>query len=119
MSTNLMRWLMPAALCMAGIAATAQTHPSAARRPDPLDAGASLPARADEPRFRPGRRGADDPAIPWREANDTVARIGGWRAYAREAHAPSPGASATARPPAPAGGSAQPARHGHAGHGTP
>ena len=24
--------------------------------------------------------------MPWRDANDTVGRIGGWRAYAREAH---------------------------------
>ncbi|PHV00186.1 hypothetical protein CSQ88_18620 [Iodobacter sp. BJB302] len=23
--------------------------------------------------------------IPWREANDTVAKIGGWRVYAKEA----------------------------------
>lgn len=27
----------------------------------------------------------DAKPIPWREANDTVGRIGGWQAYAREA----------------------------------
>ncbi len=26
----------------------------------------------------------DQPVQPWREANDLVGRIGGWRAYARE-----------------------------------
>lgn len=28
---------------------------------------------------------SDDKAAPWKEANDTVYRRGGWRAYAREA----------------------------------
>ncbi len=28
---------------------------------------------------------AEAPLTPWRESNDTVGRIGGWRAYAREA----------------------------------
>lgn len=33
-----------------------------------------------------GYQGFADPALaPWKEANDTVGRIGGWRAYAREA----------------------------------
>ena len=27
---------------------------------------------------------ADEPIQPWREANDRVGRIGGWRAYAKE-----------------------------------
>lgn len=27
---------------------------------------------------------ADEPVGPWREANDTVRRIGGWQAYGRE-----------------------------------
>ena len=30
---------------------------------------------------------ADQPVQPWREANDRVGRIGGWRAYAKEAAA--------------------------------
>jgi hypothetical protein len=35
-----------------------------------------------------GYRGFEDaPPVPWREANDNVGRIGGWRAYAREAGA--------------------------------
>ena len=30
----------------------------------------------------------DQKILSWREANDRVERIGGWRAYAKEAHAP-------------------------------
>ena len=32
----------------------------------------------------------DDPAGRWRQANDTTARIGGWRAYAKEAAGTAP-----------------------------
>ena len=42
----------------------------------------------------------DDQTGNWRQANDTVARIGGWRAYAREAAA-EPAKSASAAPAAP------------------
>lgn len=38
----------------------------------------------------------DEKTTAWRDANDTVAKIGGWRAYAREAQQPD-----TAPPPAP------------------
>lgn len=48
--------------------------------------------------------GAAEPA-DWRTANDRVARIGGWRAYTREAHAPAPVAAAA---PAPSASSARP-----------
>jgi len=81
-----MRWLTPAALCAAAFAAAAQSPPSTARKADPLDARASVPAVAYEPAFSRYRRAADDKAVPWRDANDTAARIGGWRTYAREAH---------------------------------
>jgi hypothetical protein len=43
----------------------------------------------------PAQRAADKP-LDWRQANEEVARIGGWRAYAREANAP---ASAPASSP--------------------
>ena len=57
------------------------------------------------------------PVQPWREANDTVGRIGGWRAYARETadaapaqDLPTPGAATPA--PAPA----SPSADAHSGH---
>ena len=33
---------------------------------------------------------ADPKPVPWREANDNVGRIGGWRAYANEAQGTAP-----------------------------
>ncbi|MGE0315090.1 MAG: hypothetical protein AB7P21_26025 [Lautropia sp.] len=33
-------------------------------------------------------RRADEQSVDWREANETAARAGGWRAYLREAHRP-------------------------------
>ena len=32
----------------------------------------------------------DSKPVPWREANDNVGRIGGWRAYANEAQGTAP-----------------------------
>ena len=41
--------------------------------------------------------------LPWKEANDSVGKIGGWRAYAREAQQDKPpGASAPAAAALPA-----------------
>jgi len=42
----------------------------------------------------------DQPVLDWRENNAQVGRIGGWRAYAREAATAGAAASATAAPPA-------------------
>lgn len=112
MVASTMRWLTPAALCAAALAATAQTRPSTARKADPLDASASAPAVVYESAFSRYRRTADDKAIPWRDANDTAARIGGWRTYAREAQQPEPAASAPAAPPFKPDPQAMPQGHG-------
>lgn len=48
----------------------------------------------------------DQPVQPWREANDKVGEIGGWRAYAKEM-----------RQTAPAGGQDQPGQGHDAHHG--
>ena len=101
MVASTLRWLTPAALCAAALAAAAQTPPSTARKADPLDASASasVPAVVYESAFSRYRRTADDKASSWRDANDTAARIGGWRTYAREAQQPEPAASTPAAPP--------------------
>jgi hypothetical protein len=84
---------------------------------DPRAATAPLVHRSALQSYR--RAGGDDPpAVAWREANDTVGRIGGWRAYAREAQAagaaPAPATAATApAAPAPAPAPARPAGHDH------
>ena len=103
------RWLPACALIVAAWAtapAIAQPRPPApaaptATRADPLDARAEVPMLVHEsPFLRYRRLGADQP-MNWREANDTVGRIGGWRTYAREAQPPAPAASAPTSTPGP------------------
>jgi hypothetical protein len=105
------RWLLPAMLALASATAAAdgphQQSPTP-RLADPLDATAPVPPLAYRSTLRAYRRIDQDSALAWREANDQVGRIGGWRAYAREANAPeadagaaaAPGPGATATPPA-------------------
>lgn len=99
---------LPRSLCCAAVAGVAVAA-AAAPRPDPLDAQASVPAVAYRSPLAGYRMLADSPPLGWREANDTVRAIGGWRSYLREAQQPD---TAAARPGAvaPAGGT------GHAGH---
>ncbi|HEY6134592.1 MAG TPA: hypothetical protein VIW70_11485 [Rubrivivax sp.] len=82
-----MRWLVPAACLGAALTAQAQTAPPPTR-PDPFDPQANVPALVFESPFARYRRLAEAAPIAWREANDTVARIGGWRVYLREAQQP-------------------------------
>ncbi len=91
---------VPLAWCVSALAAGPQ---SAAQRPDPLDPAASTPPVSHESVFRDYRRVGEIQRIPWKQANETVERIGGWRAYAREAQAPA-AASAPASRPADASG---------------
>lgn len=111
------RWPMPVALCAAACAATAQPLPSIAAKPHPWDASASVPAATYQSAFERYRRGTPGNAVPWRDASDTVARIGGWRAYARDAQQPEPAASVPGALPFPS--DPQVAPHGHGGHKTP
>ena len=141
------RWRMPSAMQSALLAAsllatlTAQAQPaSKAARPDPLDPKASVPALSYESSFSQYRRMGDEKPVSWRDANDTVTRIGGWRVYAREAQQPdpapaampgdikpaanAPGAApatkpADAAPAAKPNESAKPMPAGHGGHKMP
>ena len=87
---------------VAPFAAHAQAQVPQARhasdpRPDPLNAQASVPPLLHESAFTQYRRLTDVPVGSWRDANDTVTRIGGWRVYAREAaQSTSPAASVPA-----------------------
>ena len=83
---------------------------------DPLDPKASVPPAAYRSAFGTYRPAKDTPVGSWREANDTVNRIGGWRAYASEAQQPGAAASAPV-PPAPPT-SARLGPSGPAGHKT-
>lgn len=107
------RWL-PVALLACCLAAVAGD------RPDPLNAAAAVPAFVYPSAFADERRHGDTTALrSWKEANDTVGRIGGWRAYAREAQqasrpapvAPAAPAAGETAGPAPAGRDAPHHRH--------
>lgn len=104
MSMFRLRRLAPAAL-LAG-AALAQ----AGAPPDPLDAAAPVPALRHDSVTARHRPLAEQPVAPWKASNDTVGRIGGWRAYAREVQQ---GASAPAARPTDAPAPAAPHEHRH------
>ena len=80
------------AACLAATPAFAQAGSS----PDPLNPQAIVPLvqhRSVLQRLQP--RSAPE-AGAWKEHNERVGRIGGWRAYAREAQQPEGAASAPA-----------------------
>jgi hypothetical protein len=117
MVLNLLRRLAPAtAACLllaAVIPSHAQQRAGTTPRPDPLDPKAPVPAlRYESSLPRPPLAGSEV-TLGWRDANDAVARIGGWRAYAREAQQPEPSKLSAPLPAA----SAPAASAGPAGHG--
>ena len=83
----------------------AVTAPSAtAANGDPTDARAPVPLVQYRSPFHDYRTFGDSVRTPWRQANDEVARIGGWRTYLREAqqaHEPPEAANATERAKSP------------------
>jgi hypothetical protein len=81
------------------LAAQAQAQSPAPTRPDPLDPKAAVPSVRYESAFAQFRPLGDGKPVGWREANDAVARIGGWRVYTREAQQPDP--AAVEKPAAP------------------
>lgn len=141
-STPIRRWFTPRALLAIWLPAslttltvlTVQAQPGApSARPNPLDPLASIPTLSYQSSFSQYRRLDDGKLISWRDANDTVTRIGGWRVYAREAQQPdaaplaAPSVSAPApRPASPAPAPApksdemvKPMPAGHGGHKMP
>lgn len=106
--------LIGAALLLATASlAHAQGAAGRSERPDPLDPQARVPAVGHASALAGYRPLGEDKRLSWKQANETVNRIGGWRSYAREAQQPEPAASAAAPRalPAPAS-SATPARGG-------
>ncbi len=82
----------------------------AIQRPAPQDARAVVPRVSYESPFAGYRSYTEEKAGSWKDANDTVGRIGGWRAYAKEAEEAKPAGESE-----PAGSGAS--RHqGHGGH---
>ncbi|MDZ7590484.1 MAG: hypothetical protein U5L05_07245 [Rubrivivax sp.] len=92
-----------------GAASTASTASTAG----PLQPDAAVPAVVYTSPLARYRVARDVEVGSWREVNDTVTRIGGWRAYAREAAQPE---AAVAMPvPMPAAASS-PAATSHGKH---
>ena len=81
----------------------------------PIASGSPMPLQFDSvlSRYKPM---TDQKLSPWREANDTVTRIGGWRTYLKESQTPD--TTAPASPAAPNAPTA-PTRttNPHLGHG--
>lgn len=97
MPDKIITWLATVTATLLPCAAALAQAPTPAR-PDPADAKAATPALQYRSAFAGYRRlDAESSPLAWREANDRVERVGGWRAYAREANAP-----ASAPAPAPA-----------------
>ena len=77
----------------------ASTPPS---RPDPLEARSPVSPATHRSALATWRAPGDTAVGSWNDANTTVNRIGGWRAYAREAaEAPAPAAVPAAAPASP------------------
>lgn len=92
-------------LLAAWLAASPLVHAQAdpkAGKPDPSDPLAVVPATTYASPLARFRSAGEIKLGSWQEANATVTRIGGWRAYAREASQPEPAAQRDASRPAPA-----------------
>ncbi len=85
LSLRLLRLSSGAALLVALGAAQAQSPAAPASIPDPLNAQAAVPDVKYRSALETYRGLGDDQPVSWIKANETVNRIGGWRAYAREA----------------------------------
>ena len=83
--SSLARWLavFPAMVALAAVA-----QPASTLAPAPVSAAAteaSPPVLTYKSALEGYRPFADEKPIPWKEANETVYRRGGWQAYAKEA----------------------------------
>ena len=85
-------------------AQTAVAGAPAINTDDPGNAKALAPPLVYRSPFSTYRAQGDAALLPWREANDRVRAIGGWRVYAREAQQPNgrlaPSDPAPPQPPA-------------------
>lgn len=80
-------WLAAVPL-MAASTLFAQAAPSAGPSTAPAPQGSAPAAfRSALDGYRPF---SDEKQIPWKEANETVRQVGGWRAYAKEGAAAAP-----------------------------
>ncbi len=98
------------------IQAQAQASTSLPGLPTAADPSAAVPPLVYASPLRRYRPLGETQVGNWKDANDTVTRIGGWRAYAREAQADAPAAASGAASGAAPGAATVPPP-AHAGHG--
>jgi hypothetical protein len=108
MSNTLCRWFALAVLIAPAFPALGQSNRSS---PGPQDPVADVPRTEYRSAFAQYRRYVQQPPAVWRDSNETVNRIGGWRAYAREATE-----TPSSNTPAASSRSVHDAAKGHAGH---
>lgn len=117
-----MSWYKFAAIVCACAAATianaqAQQAPASAAPPavvrDPGDPGAAVPPVEYRSAFSRYRPNVEAEVGSWREKNDDVRRIGGWRVYGREAIVDSNAAEKPSGDARPARDVAPQPAHGH------
>ncbi len=90
-------------------------------RADPLDSKATVAPLIYRSAFQGYRPNTEAEVGSWKEANDRVGSIGGWRAYAKEAQQPdapaspasAPSAAVATTPPDAKPSAAAPAGHKH------
>lgn len=74
---------LPALLGVAALSAAAQTSPTV---PAVIDrASSSVQQGPYKSAFRDYRPYSDEKLLGWKQSNDTVGAIGGWRVYAKQA----------------------------------
>jgi hypothetical protein len=104
---KLARWLAVLPTLLA-LNAPAQTATAPAAPPDAQAQAMPAPYRSALEGYQPY---SEEKLVPWKQANDTVGKVGGWRAYAKEAaegRAPDGKAATTGVAPKPPASQAKP-----------
>lgn len=83
MSRYLLLPWMAALSSMAALTVSAQSAPQASTPASQAGPAQAAAYRSTLEGYQPF---TDEKILPWKQANDTVGKTGGWRAYAKEAH---------------------------------
>jgi hypothetical protein len=106
--------LLPVDIARAQAARDHVSPPSAAMLTQSTVAASPLPFESTLSRYKPM---TDQKLGSWREANDAVTRIGGWRTYLKEAQEPDPKTVTPIAPVVPVRPVTPVPPNPHAGHG--
>ncbi|MCV2421621.1 hypothetical protein [Paucibacter sp. DJ2R-2] len=107
--------LAPAASASAQTPRSTSPSPNTSLSADPLDPSVPLPALRYRSALQSYRADPGTELGDWKASNERVQRIGGWRAYAREANA-SPANAAASAPASQAKPEPAPKAGGHSHH---